>query len=298
MKHFVRLIKAATKKADAVKLDHWFAHQCNEIFPPVGSTKIYTANAFQTALRLFNHQHQWHHDHLHPCFPLFLGIVQHIDALSSKSSPFPLMGLVHTKNEITQPAPLANQDITSQCYFDAIRPHARGVMVDLVIEFRQQNRLCQTTRSTYLYRRTPDRTQGLADGDSPAADTLSNKTYNKSEHLHFQENAGRKYARISGDYNPIHLYDWSARLFGFKSVMAHGTHVLARTLSVVDKNQALPGAGFTVSNQFHRPVSLPSDLTVTFNVVTNSDTARRGFALYNPATAKRKQQVMSGCVIS
>ena len=31
---------------------------------------------------------------------------------------------------------------------------------------------------------------------------------------------GRRYAAVSGDYNPIHLYGWAARPFGFKQPIA------------------------------------------------------------------------------
>ncbi|HEU0076960.1 MAG TPA: MaoC/PaaZ C-terminal domain-containing protein, partial [Longimicrobiaceae bacterium] len=34
--------------------------------------------------------------------------------------------------------------------------------------------------------------------------------------------AGRRYARASGDYNPIHLWGWTARPFGFRRPILHG----------------------------------------------------------------------------
>lgn len=33
---------------------------------------------------------------------------------------------------------------------------------------------------------------------------------------------GRRYARVSGDINPIHLHALSARAFGFRRAIAHG----------------------------------------------------------------------------
>lgn len=33
---------------------------------------------------------------------------------------------------------------------------------------------------------------------------------------------GRRYARASGDYNPIHLWSWTARPFGFRRAILHG----------------------------------------------------------------------------
>ena len=41
--------------------------------------------------------------------------------------------------------------------------------------------------------------------------------------------AGRRYARVSGDYNPIHLWPWTARPFGFRAPILHGYATAART---------------------------------------------------------------------
>ena len=45
---------------------------------------------------------------------------------------------------------------------------------------------------------------------------------------------GRRYAAISGDYNPIHLGALSAKLFGFKQAIAHGMWSKARCLAALD----------------------------------------------------------------
>ena len=45
------------------------------------------------------------------------------------------------------------------------------------------------------------------------------------------------YARVSSDFNPIHLSDRAARFFGLRGAISHGMWSLARSLA-----QA-PGAG-------------------------------------------------------
>ena len=44
---------------------------------------------------------------------------------------------------------------------------------------------------------------------------------------------GLQYARATGDYNPHHLYPWSARLLGYSRPMAHGMWTLQRALQCV-----------------------------------------------------------------
>lgn len=293
MKHIFRLLRAATKKANKDLLASWF-HEHHPIeLPSVCSTRTFSAGELQVKRRQFDKLHHWSQTQLHPCFPLFLGITQHIDTLTDEKSPFSLMGLVHTDNLITQYAALSNDTIHSHCYFDAIRLHPRGIVVDIVIDFSQAGQVCQRTRSTYLYRQTSDRVTQPNNQQTVNADLDDASSAVTNEALTFEGNAGRRYARFSGDYNPIHLFNWSAKLFGFKSVMAHGTHVLAKTLSAIQNHSELPEGAFTLHNQFQYPVPLPSKLALTFHKVTEKEESV-SFSLKNPNAPKRKQELMWG----
>ena len=44
---------------------------------------------------------------------------------------------------------------------------------------------------------------------------------------------GRRYGRVTGDLNPIHLSALSARLFGFRRAIAHGMWTKARALAAL-----------------------------------------------------------------
>ena len=63
-----------------------------------------------------------------------------------------------------------------------------------------------------------------------------------------------RYGSVSGDLNPIHMHPLSARLFGFKSAIAHGMWTKARCLAALDAR--LPEA-FTVEVTFKKPILLP-----------------------------------------
>ena len=65
---------------------------------------------------------------------------------------------------------------------------------------------------------------------------------------------GRRYGSVSGDLNPIHMHPLSARLFGFKSAIAHGMWTKARCLAALESR--LPDA-FTVETAFKKPIFLP-----------------------------------------
>jgi len=68
---------------------------------------------------------------------------------------------------------------------------------------------------------------------------------------------GRRYAKVSKDYNPIHLTALSAKLFGFPRAIVHGWWSLARCLAELDDGLA---AHCVVEASFRKPVFLPSEV--------------------------------------
>ena len=68
---------------------------------------------------------------------------------------------------------------------------------------------------------------------------------------------GRRYAAVSGDRNPIHLYAATAKAFGFRRQIVHGMWAKARCLAALQGR--LPGA-CTVQVAFRRPITLPGSV--------------------------------------
>jgi acyl dehydratase len=67
--------------------------------------------------------------------------------------------------------------------------------------------------------------------------------------------AGRRYAAVSGDVNPIHLNPVTAKAFGFPRAIAHGMWTAARALAALQGR--VPEAA-TLEVGFRRPLLLPS----------------------------------------
>jgi acyl dehydratase len=70
------------------------------------------------------------------------------------------------------------------------------------------------------------------------------------------EEIGRRYARVSGDANPIHLHRWLARMFGFQSAIAHGMWIFARALAGLG---GMPQHVYARA-EFRAPVFLPAQV--------------------------------------
>jgi acyl dehydratase len=88
---------------------------------------------------------------------------------------------------------------------------------------------------------------------------------------------GRRYAAVSGDHNPIHLYPLTAKALGFPRQIAHGMWSLARCVAALENR--LPDA-VTVDAAFKRPILLPG--TVAFGQDATGDGI--AFAVTSPTT--------------
>jgi acyl dehydratase len=88
---------------------------------------------------------------------------------------------------------------------------------------------------------------------------------------------GRRYAAVSGDHNPIHLYPLTAKALGFPRQIAHGMWSLARCVAALENR--LPDA-VTVEAAFKKPILLPG--TVAFGQDAVDDGI--AFAVTSPRT--------------
>ena len=69
------------------------------------------------------------------------------------------------------------------------------------------------------------------------------------------QHAGKRYARLSGDYNPIHLSRFTAKLFGFKRPIIHGIFLVSKAYAQLHNKQNSPPIKGVF--QFKSPFYLP-----------------------------------------
>ncbi len=192
----------------------------------------------------------------------------HMALLTDSAFPFPAMGTVHLENTITRhrPSTAAERYDVSVRPAD-LRPHAKGRVFDMVTEVRVGDELVWEEVSTYL-RRGPGEESAPAGLDLPAVGT-------GGVDWRLPGDLGRRYAAVSGDRNPIHLYPWSAKVLGFPRQIAHGMWSKARSVAAIENR--LPDR-VSVEVAFKTPVFLPG--TVQFRAETTE--AGTAFSLVNP----------------
>lgn len=181
----------------------------------------------------------------------------HVRLMADREFPFPMLGMVHVSNVMTQHRPVrAVEQLTLTSWVDRLAPHRKGWTVDMVGEIRVGAQVVWEGRSTYL-----------AKADRPATETApAHEQGQAGEHRipgpevarwRLPADLGRRYAKVSGDVNPIHLSALSAKAFGFPRAIAHGMWTHARALAAVEPR--LPAA-YTCEAQWARPVLLPSSV--------------------------------------
>jgi acyl dehydratase len=95
----------------------------------------------------------------------------------------------------------------------------------------------------------------------------------KSSSFRAPAGLGRRYGFISGDVNPIHMSDLTARAFGFPKAIAHGMWSLGRLASDFEPEQL--GSGCELSVSFKLPIYMPAWLMLQRWEIENGS----GFAL-------------------
>jgi acyl dehydratase len=184
-------------------------------------------------------------------YPHVLGFPLHLQVMTDPGFPFPAMGSVHLTNAITAHRAIAiGETVEVGVRPENLQPHAKGRTVDFVTEVTSAGELVWEGRSTYL-RRGPAGDPGSAGAPSgPVFDEVETSGVTWS----LPGDLGRRYAAVSGDRNPIHLYALTARALGFKRQIAHGMWTKARCVAALENR--LPDA-VTVEVAFKKPVFLP-----------------------------------------
>jgi acyl dehydratase len=186
--------------------------------------------------------------------------------------PFPLLGLVQVRNVITQARPVRlGQTVSLAVWSDNLRPHPSGQQLDVVTEGSVDGEVVWTETTSYLRRSRSATPREPRAERVPLADPIA--------HWRVPADIGRKYAAVSGDRNPIHLADLTAKAFGFPKAIAHGMWLKARTLAAFSGR--LPER-LTVDVAFKTPVLLPS--TVALCAVRSAD--RWSFELNDAGSGK------------
>ena len=190
--------------------------------------------------------------------PAYLHVVAmplHMQLFIAPQFPVKVLGLIHLRNTIRT---LGAVDIAAPLSltvdFDTMRLTDFGQEYDFTTRYTQQGQLVWEEVSTMFAR------GNTAPKEGTKRPSIERSTHPQNdvalETLEIAENTGWRYAKISGDFNPIHLTARTAGMFGFKQAVAHGMWSLGRCLGSAASQ--LPQGKSQIDTQFKLPVYLPS----------------------------------------
>lgn len=205
--------------------------------------------------------------------PAYLHVVampMHMQLFIAKGFPVKVLGLIHLRNTIRV---LRRADIKAplrlRVHFDTMRLTDYGQEYDFITRYDQGGEVVWEEVSTMFARGNTAPKESKRPTIERSAHPQSGVT---TETLEVADNTGWRYARVSGDFNPIHLTARTAKMFGFKQAVAHGMWSLGRCLSAAAAH--VPTENIQIDTQFKLPVYIPSQaLARTWAVGTGADIA-------------------------
>jgi acyl dehydratase len=219
-------------------------------------------------------------DTLPPTYPHILAFPLSMELMTGGDFPFPVVGMVHLRNRIQQRRPIgADAVLDLRVWTEDRRPHDRGSQFEIRAEAATGGEPVWESWSTYLYRHGDG-----GGGERPRSERA--EPPEPEAQWEIPGDAGRSYAGVSGDSNPIHMHALSARLFGMPGAIAHGMWMKARCLAALEGD--LPDA-LEADVSFKVPLRIPA----TVNFASWPDEAGRAFAVHD---AKNEKPHLTGSV--
>lgn len=184
----------------------------------------------------------------------------HLATMLAPGFPFRIVGLVHMDNALhAHQVPIPGQPLLIDTVLRLLPPSSSGALrCTLDTTGSSDGVPVFGCTSTYLIRRGSRSSAKQEESVLPQGASLTQWTLGVD--------AGRRYARLSGDWNPIHLTRWSARLMGMRAPIIHGMHTLASACAALERSAGRHAVA--IDCRFRAPVALGSTAALSFDAVS------------------------------
>lgn len=190
--------------------------------------------------------------------PHVLAMPLHLKIFGQRSFPLRPMGLIHLSNVIDSRAPLEpGRPLDVVVVARNYRRTDAGLAFDMDTEISADGRVCWTETCVFMSRWPEPAERG---GARPPRPPRAPKDSAVLAELQVSLETAWAYARVAGDFNPIHLSDRAARFFGLRGAIGHGMWSLARSLAQSPQPVIPPGT--RIETQFLTPVQLPARVAI------------------------------------
>jgi len=190
-------------------------------------------------------------------------------AMLAPEFPLSPMGIIHIYQRVSQHLPLEpGQSYEACCELTEMRASERGVECEFDMRLTRAGELHWFGVGTMLSRsrKKSKRSTTQNEVDADAGSTVPSITVDVPSDM------GRRFAKASGDYNPHHLWKWTAMPMGFRRPIAHGmwtfSRVLGMALASTDADQ-----GVSAEAYFKRPLLMPGEVRLSAETLSTEHLA-------------------------
>ncbi len=178
---------------------------------------------------------------------------------------FPLnpTGLIQVFQSFEQKRPVkTGENLDLACILSGFTKKETGIETRFILEVRSGGEIVWQGISGFFTRSGAKK--------SPSPKKAAEVFLTERETIPVPSGTGHRYAAVSGDYNPHHLYTLSARVFGFKKAIAHGMWSLARVTASLDREFDLQGPA-CIEASFKLPVFMPAVTTLGWEAAKDEE---------------------------
>ncbi len=184
-------------------------------------------------------------------YPQLMLFKHNINILSQPNFPFPLIGLIHLSIECRQHRKLAiTEKFSFKSYAANLSEVENGYRFELISKVYVGSELLWDCRSLF---QVPKRKKAKSKSNTQPQAVLG--AGDEGLNWLVSPSDARRYARVSKDFNPIHLTKFTARLSGFRGVIAHGMYLLGKALA---ETSYFHSDAMEVKARFIKPLYLPA----------------------------------------
>lgn len=264
-----RVILSVTKNKYKYKGDYWAAKEFAEQVDPKHLPAFCNYFGFKNPLPI----------------PYFYPLAQraHLGLMVEKAFPVPVIGLVHLENTLTQSSPI---DIAKPFEIKATvlgMPAKGSIPFQFRVLFFQDGIQVIECVSLYLSKRKSNQPK-------KPKEEVAMPVLDFAVPFSIAANKGLSYAKLSGDYNPIHTSSVLAKLFGFRKRIIHGWYTVCHSIAEIENKYGIQAKEVYVS--FNNPIFLPGKAVLHHTVEITSFKPTNGFNHINFAVSNTNNSLL------
>jgi hypothetical protein len=172
-----------------------------------------------------------------------------------RAIPFRIVGLIHVSNDLAMHCEVRNDAPLVLVTTLSMPERAANGAIECVLETvaSADGQTVFSCTSRYLIKRGQRAKHAAASPSvAPVGDVVGEWVVTAD--------TGRRYAALSGDWNPIHLWPWSARLMGMHAPIIHGMETMARVCAALEQSTDRRATSLTC--HFKRAMPLGASATL------------------------------------